>query len=301
MSTDPIITDNPSVPAAAQSLQSRLRKHEQLASRLMDEKHDLIVYVPPMYDAQPDRRYPALFMQDGQNLFDPETSFIKGNYWHMGETADELILSGQIEPLIIVGIYNTGVHRINEYTPLEDKRLGGGRADAYGQMLVEELKPFIDHAYRTLPGAENCGMGGSSLGRIGFALSRIALHLGVQQAGADVSVGVVAQSRHPQDSSADHEETRTADLARRGHERRAASVARRARAEKGLDQEGMEARQRPRLHRGAGRRTFRMGLGTARRAHAEVPVSTARISNADRPAAASPMFSSTYNRDRRRA
>ncbi len=174
MSTDPIISDNVSAPAAAEGLQSRLRKHEQLASRLMDEKHDLIVYVPPMYEAQPDRRFPVLYMQDGQNLFDPETSFIKGNYWRMGETADELILRGQIEPLIVVGIYNTGVHRINEYTPLEDKRLGGGRADAYGQMLVEELKPFVDHAYRTLPGAENCGMGGSSLGGL------VSLYLGLR-------------------------------------------------------------------------------------------------------------------------
>ena len=117
-----------------------------------DEKHDFIVYLPPMYDEQPDRRFPLLYMQDGQNLFDPETSFCKGNYWHMGETADALILAGEIEPLIIVGIYNTGKHRIDEYTPVEDKRLGGGQADAYGQMLVEELKPFVDHAYRTLPG-----------------------------------------------------------------------------------------------------------------------------------------------------
>jgi len=175
MSTDPVITENPSVlAAAASSLKSRLRKHEQFASHLVDDKHDLIVYVPPMYDAQPDRRYPVLFMQDGQNLFDPETSFIKGNYWRMGETADELIAASQIEPLIIVGIYNTGVHRINEYTPFEDKRLGGGQADAYGQMLVEELKPFIDHAYRTLPGAENCGMGGSSLGGL------VSLYLGLR-------------------------------------------------------------------------------------------------------------------------
>ena len=47
-------------------------------------------------------------MQDGQNLFDPETSFMKGNYWRLGETADELILTGEIEPLVMVGIYNTG-------------------------------------------------------------------------------------------------------------------------------------------------------------------------------------------------
>jgi predicted alpha/beta superfamily hydrolase len=114
-------------------------------------------------------------MQDGQNLFDPETSFIKGNYWRMGETADELIVTGQIEPLVIVGIYNTGEHRIDEYTPpVEDRRLGGGQADAYGQMLVEELKPFIDHSYRTLPGTQNCGMGGSSLGGL------VSLYLGLR-------------------------------------------------------------------------------------------------------------------------
>jgi len=173
MSTDTVITDNASV-FAASGLQSRLRKHEQFASRVLDEKHDFIVYLPPMYDAQPDQRFPVLFVQDGQNLFDPETSFIKGNYWRMGETADELIVSRQIEPLIIIGIYNTGVHRIDEYTPFEDKRLGGGRADAYGQMLVEELKPFVEHAYRTLPGTGNCGMGGSSLGGL------VSLYLGLR-------------------------------------------------------------------------------------------------------------------------
>jgi predicted alpha/beta superfamily hydrolase len=175
MSTNSVATNNSSMlPAAAPSLQSRLRKHTQFASRLVDEKHDLIVYVPPMYDTEPERRYAVLFMQDGQNLFDAETSFIKGNYWRMGETADELIVSGQIEPLVIVGIYNTGVRRIDEYTPTEDKRLGGGQADAYGQMLVEELKPFIDHTYRTLPGADNCGMGGSSLGGL------VSLYLGLR-------------------------------------------------------------------------------------------------------------------------
>jgi predicted alpha/beta superfamily hydrolase len=170
-----VLSDMNNAPAVTPSeLKSRLQLHPQFASKVEDEKHDLIVYVPPMYDAQPDRRFPVLFMQDGQNLFDAETSFIKGNYWRMGETADELILTGQMEPLIIVGIYNTGVHRINEYTPLEDKRLGGGRADSYGQMLVEELKPFVDHAYRTLPGAENCGMGGSSLGGL------VSLYLGLR-------------------------------------------------------------------------------------------------------------------------
>jgi predicted alpha/beta superfamily hydrolase len=165
---------NNATAVAAADLKSRLRKHEPFASRLVDDKHDLIIYVPPMYDAEPDRHFPLLFMQDGQNLFDPGTSFIKGNYWRMGETADELIAAAEIEPLIIVGIYNTGVNRVDEYTPIEDKRLGGGQADAYGQMLVEELKPFIQRNYRTLPGAENCGVGGSSLGGL------VSLYLGLR-------------------------------------------------------------------------------------------------------------------------
>ena len=172
--TNPPIDLNNAPPALPGNLKTRLRLHQQFASQVEDEKHDFIVYLPPMYDAQPERRFPVLFMQDGQNLFDPETCFTHGNYWHMGETADELIAAGEIEPLIIVGIYNTGEHRIDEYTPVEDKRLGGGQADAYGQMLVEELKPFVDRSYRTLPGVENCGMGGSSLGGL------VTLYLGLR-------------------------------------------------------------------------------------------------------------------------
>ena len=149
---------------ASSSLQSRLHKHTGFASQLIDETHDFIVYVPQAFRNDPNRFFPVLFLHDGQNLFDPETSFIKGNYWRVGETADAMIASGEIEPLVIVGIYNNGEKRIDEYTPVEDKRLGGGKADAYGQMVVEELRPFVAHQYRTLAGSENCGMGGSSLG-----------------------------------------------------------------------------------------------------------------------------------------
>ncbi|HKD85062.1 MAG TPA: alpha/beta hydrolase-fold protein [Terriglobales bacterium] len=165
---------SPASAAVAGDLKSRLRLHQQFPSKVEDATHDFIVYLPPMYDEQPDRRFPVLYMQDGQNLFDPETSFVKGNCWRMGETADALTVAGEIEPLIIVGIYNTGKHRIDEYTPVEDKRLGGGQADTYGQMLVEELKPFVDHSYRTLPGEANCGLGGSSLGGL------VTLYLGLR-------------------------------------------------------------------------------------------------------------------------
>jgi predicted alpha/beta superfamily hydrolase len=178
MATEPIFHD-PSAAlastfAAASDLKSRLFKHEQFESALVEDKHDFIVYVPPMYAVEQERRFPVLFMQDGQNLFDPDTSFIKGNYWRLGETADDLILRGEIEPLVMVGIYNTGDHRIDEYTPVEDKRLGGGNADAYGRMLVEELAPFIAQRYRVSCAEATCGVGGSSLGGL------VSMYLGLR-------------------------------------------------------------------------------------------------------------------------
>jgi predicted alpha/beta superfamily hydrolase len=184
MSTEPVI-DQPPIP---DGLAARLHKHEQFPSRLVEVNHDLLVYLPPMYQADGDRRFSVLYMHDGQNLFDPATSFIRGKYWRMGETADALIEAGAIEPLIIVGIYNTGDKRIDEYTPVEDKRLGGGHADAYGRMLVEELKPFIDLQYRTLPGPENCGMGGSSLGGL------VTLYLGLRYPSVFSRLAVVSPS-----------------------------------------------------------------------------------------------------------
>ena len=229
-------------------LKSRLRLHEQFPSQVEEEKHDFVVYLPPMYDEQPDRRFPVLYMQDGQNLFDPETCFTKGNYWHMGETADHLIGTGEIEPLIIVGIYNTGEHRIDEYTPVEDKRLGGGQADAYGQMLTEELKIFVDHTYRTLPGKENCGLGGSSLGGLVTLVSGLALHLDVQPLGRDVAVGVVAQSRHPEDGGEDSTQAGTQDLARHRYQRRPARATRCSGTEDFAGEKGLGGRARPVIH-----------------------------------------------------
>ena len=139
--------------SAPSSLQSRLHKHEQFASRLIDEKHDFIVYVPQAFNRRPNRFFPVLYLHDGQNLFDPETSFIKGNYWRVGETADALIASGEVEPLVIVGIYNAGAKRIDEYTPVEDRRLGGGqgrclRADGGGRTAAFR-RASLPHAGRS--------------------------------------------------------------------------------------------------------------------------------------------------------
>lgn len=154
-------------------IRTDLRKHPEFSSYFL-EPRDLIVYLPPGYEAEPNRRFPVLYLHDGQNLFDAATAFVPGQDWRVSETADVLIRSGEIEPLIIVGIYNTGKHRIDEYTPTRDaRRRAGGDADLYGRMLTVELKRFIDRTYRTLADQANTGLGGSSLGGL------VTLYLGL--------------------------------------------------------------------------------------------------------------------------
>jgi predicted alpha/beta superfamily hydrolase len=94
--------------------------------------------------------------------------------WHVGHTADDFILTGAVQPLIIVGIYNVGKVRINEYTPTKAPRLGGGRADRYAKFLIQEVMPFIHQEYRALPEPRLTGMGGSSLGGL------LSLYLGLK-------------------------------------------------------------------------------------------------------------------------
>jgi predicted alpha/beta superfamily hydrolase len=151
----------------------QLRKHEKFRSRFLRNQRDLIVYTPPGYAEQTTRRFPILYLQDGQNLFDGATSFIPGQDWHVGQTADDCINAHTVEPLIIVGMYNTKA-RVREYTPTHVPKLGGGHADRYAKFLIEEVKPFVEREYRTLSGPQHTGIGGSSLGGL------VSLYLGLK-------------------------------------------------------------------------------------------------------------------------
>jgi enterochelin esterase-like enzyme len=142
----------------------RLRLHRAFHSHYLTADRDLIVYVPPGYDQHPERSYPVLYLQDGQNLFDGRTSFIPGRTWQVRENADAAIEAGEVEPLIVVGIYNTGDRRLAEYTYGRDWQMGGGEADEYGLMVTRELMPWIASRYRVRPEREATGLGGSSLG-----------------------------------------------------------------------------------------------------------------------------------------
>lgn len=165
----------------------RLELIEQFESKILGNQRRVTLYLPAGYDERDDRRYPVLYMQDGQNLFEGHRAFIPGVSWKLHEAADAAIGERTAEPMIIVGIDNAGPARIDEYTPTRDrKHAGGGRADAYGRMLLEELKPLVDQRWRAQPDPAGTAIGGSSLGGL------LALHLGLNH--PDVFTRIAAMS-----------------------------------------------------------------------------------------------------------
>lgn len=125
------------------------------------------VYLPPGYAENPHARFPVMYLQDGQNLFSASTAF-GGTEWQVDESLDRgaeaLARTEALRPLIVVGIGNTSA-RVDEYTVTRDDGVGaGGRGAAYVSFLATELKPAVDARFRTLPGRETTGVGGSSLG-----------------------------------------------------------------------------------------------------------------------------------------
>src|ERR1700757_2997344 len=142
------------------TLTGNIKRHRAFQSKVLGNRRDVLVYLPPGYWRFSSRRYPVLYMQDGQNVFDAATSFA-GVEWGMDETAQGLIDRKLIEPLIIVAVANTGEERVDEYAPTPaviepknyPKRRSRGLAHLYGQFLIEELKPFIAKKYQTTPAA----------------------------------------------------------------------------------------------------------------------------------------------------
>lgn len=150
----------------------RFRVLRKFHSAYLPDDRDILVWLPPVYGTEPARRFPVLYLQDGQNLIDGRTSYVPGHTWRAHTTADRLTREGLIEPIILVGINNTGLRRMPEYTPSRDRRFGGGEGPLYGRLLVDELKPLIDDQMRTKPGPADTGLAGSSLGGlISLALS----------------------------------------------------------------------------------------------------------------------------------
>lgn len=128
------------------------------------------IYLPPDYKTSR-KKYPVIYMEDGQNLFNDATSF--SGEWKVDETLETFAKNGKLEA-IVVGIDNGGSERLNEYSPWKNEKYGGGKGDLFTEFLVKTLKPYIDKRYRTLPQAKNTGLIGSSMGGL------ITLYAGVK-------------------------------------------------------------------------------------------------------------------------
>ena len=158
------------------------RLHADFSSKHLAEARQVIVWLPPGYTTDTDKRYPVLYMHDGQNVY---------LEWRIDDLAKPLIAAGSVQPLIVVMVANAGTSesRADDYTwtkPANAK--AGGKGDAYGRMLVEELKPFIDKQYRTLSDAANTGVAGASFGGIA------SLHLGLTHPEVFGRLGVMSPS-----------------------------------------------------------------------------------------------------------
>ncbi|MCX6113541.1 MAG: alpha/beta hydrolase-fold protein [Proteobacteria bacterium] len=124
----------------------------------LSTKRRIWIYLPPDYEGS-QKRYPVLYMHDGQNLFEDRTSY--AGSWHIGSTLDELFKNKKIDGVIIVAVDNAGKNRMCEYNPWEEI---GGKGTLYADFIVNTLKPYIDNSFRTKPQREFTGVMGSSMG-----------------------------------------------------------------------------------------------------------------------------------------
>lgn len=119
------------------------------------------IYLPESY-CNTKKKYPVLYMQDGQNLFDEATAF--AGEWGVDETLDAM--SGTVPECIVVAIDNGGPKRMNEYAPYDTEKFGKGEGEAYVEFMVKTLKPFIDKQYRTKKSRKHTFVAGSSMGAL---------------------------------------------------------------------------------------------------------------------------------------
>lgn len=134
------------------------------------------VWLPPSFDSNPSKRYPVIYMHDGQNIFNPRTSTNQVD-WGIDEILTQLISEGKLKEIIVVAIWSTPL-RIVEYMPqkafdlLTKEQLARipnvygfkPMSDQYLNFVVKEVKPYIDKTYPTLKNRDNTALMGASMG-----------------------------------------------------------------------------------------------------------------------------------------
>ena len=136
----------------------------------VDENRKVLVYLPEGYD-EGEKRYPVVYMHDGQNVFTNEGAF-GGCSWGVKETLEAMEQNGETDGIIVVGVDNNGERRFEDYSPWKNTignagftvNTRGGDGALYTKFLVDDLKPWIDAHYRTLPDYDHTAVCGSSMG-----------------------------------------------------------------------------------------------------------------------------------------
>ena len=147
-----------------------LRIHP-LASKIFNNTRSIRVLLPPGYGAAENssKRYPVLYMLDGQNLFDACLSDVSHAEWQVDETVYRLIREKAIPEMIVVGIDHAGAKRAYEFLPYRDSinpDMEEPAGKRFPDFLATEVMPFVNGQYRTLTGHDNTALGGSSYGGV---------------------------------------------------------------------------------------------------------------------------------------
>jgi predicted alpha/beta superfamily hydrolase len=144
---------------------------QSLASKIFNNTRSIRVLLPPDYDAAKNsgKRYPVLYMLDGQNLFDACLSDVSHAEWQLDEAVYRLIREKAIPEMIVVGVDHAGVKRAYEFLPYRDSfnpDMEQPVGHRFPDFLVNEVMPFVNGQYRTLTGHGNTALGGSSYGGV---------------------------------------------------------------------------------------------------------------------------------------
>jgi predicted alpha/beta superfamily hydrolase len=139
----------------------------EIDSTHLGARRQVTVWVPPGTRVR-GARYPVLYLNDGQNLFDPTRAFA-GATWRVAETLSALIRTGTIPPIVVVGIDHGGARRGREFLPVEDDRnpdTAHPLGPRYAAFVTREVMPLVARTYPVASGASNTGIGGSSYGAV---------------------------------------------------------------------------------------------------------------------------------------
>lgn len=171
-----------SSPLTGGTLSGRFMRHT-LASKHLGEERAVTVRLPDSYS--PEKQYPVVYLQDGQNMFDRRSGF-QGKEWGVDETFSRLSAQGRVPEAILVAVDNGGARRLDEYTHVKDPSYGGGQGESYEDFFMDELLPAVESTYSV--DSQKRVLMGSSLGGL------VSLAIGLSHPSAFAAIGALSSS-----------------------------------------------------------------------------------------------------------